>query len=397
MTDEFIEAAARVIRFLGEAILRDNAAELARLALELAAVDVGVGGVPRGNLKAAADALSQAAGSSGRLEAVLALLDAATELEDALGADMESLRGGASFLALTCRELQEEQREERPAAGPWWWLLLRGWLPRRHEKSVENLEAALLVKDQVRRQQPDLRFVQCEMAGLGFNFGGCLQGAGETNYAAQIAIDFMCKESAQRDNLVKMACEIQQFADDLGFPHHDLDRATAALMVADNASAAFVKLGTAATELEREATAQLHALRAPMVQLADACRKHVVGAKGMKVLLLADEERARQKAACASTRSGMPNSRLWMVCVAFADYYDAPIQSFQLHQLLWQDFSKYFSTDFWRSSTKDAIELSMQACTEGDILALFYSFRANLSPSSTRLGTRGICDSSEWE
>nr|XP_034598296.1 uncharacterized protein LOC117859205 isoform X2 [Setaria viridis] len=276
MTDEFIEAAARVIRFLGEAILRDNAAELARLALELAAVDVGVGGVPRGNLKAAADALSQA-GSSGRLEAVLALLDAATELEDALGADMESLRGGASFLALTCRELQEEQREERPAAGPWWWLLLRGWLPRRHEKSVENLEAALLVKD---------------------------QGAGETNYAAQIAIDFMCKESAQRDNLVKMACEIQQFADDLGFPHHDLDRATAALMVADNASAAFVELGTAATELEREATAQLHALRAPMVQLADACRKYGEEARVMKAVLLADEERARRKAAGASTRSG---------------------------------------------------------------------------------------------
>jgi hypothetical protein len=165
MADEVIEAAARAIRILGEGALRSSAAELARLALELAAVDVGVGGVPRDNLKAAADALSQA-GSAGRSEAVLALLHAATMLEGTLGVEVELLRGRASLLALKCGELRQaaedigevrratavraEQavREERRPADQWWWMLFRGWLPRR--PGSDNLEAALPVNDQVR-------------------------------------------------------------------------------------------------------------------------------------------------------------------------------------------------------------------------------------------------------
>lgn len=138
--------------------------------------------------------------------------------------------------------------------------------------------------------------------GFGFNLAdGCLQDA-------LIAVEFMSKQSAQLENLLeveKIAHEIQQLADHLDFSHHNLDQATAAVMVADNASAAFVaaivELGTAATQLEREATVQLHTLRAPMVQLADACREHGEGAKAMQAVQLAADERARQRGAAAGT------------------------------------------------------------------------------------------------
>ncbi|CAL4953228.1 unnamed protein product [Urochloa decumbens] len=285
MADKVIEAVARSIRIMWESALRSSAAELAGLALELADVDFGVDEVLRDDLRAAGDALRRA-DSTRRSQAILDLLGAAAALEGAVGGDMESLRRRASVLALACREhrqaaqeleesrLAAAEREELRVAGPWWMLLLRGWLPRRAEKSVETLEGA-----------PPSR--------QGSASSPTPSGDGDAKHAAAvIAADFVSKELARRDELVKVARGIEQAADVLGVPH---DLATDGLVAADDVSAAVVVLGTAAAELEREATAQLRALRAPLARLADACREHQQAAEAMEVVQRAAEERAQQR------------------------------------------------------------------------------------------------------
>ncbi|CAO1942653.1 unnamed protein product [Urochloa humidicola] len=297
MADEFVEAAARAISILGEGALGSSAAELVRLALDL----VGSDGVVRNNLKAAADALSQA-DSAGRAQAVVDLLNASTALEGTLGVGLDSLRSQASELARACRAhleaaedtekvrlaaagLEQEQWEERPA-GPWWWLLLRGrGRVQRHRE--DSLRTALLAQEDPPppHQVTDGKDRTVEM------------------------LREELKKSA-RENLLPLTRSIEQLADDLGVPHALLPGLLEAdtLEGADSASAVVAELGTAATELELLATARLHALRAPVAQLSDACRKHQQAAMVMEAVQRAAEERAQQRGNAAGT--AVQNERL---------------------------------------------------------------------------------------
>ncbi|CAL4946128.1 unnamed protein product [Urochloa decumbens] len=293
MDDEFVEAAARAISILGEGALGSSVAELVRLSLDLVGDDGD--GVARSNLKAAAAALSQA-DSAGRSQAVLDLLNASTALEGTLGIEMDALRSGASDLALACREHQKtaadtEQvrraaarlEEERPA-GPWWWLLLRGRRKvQRHGE--ENLQAVLLAKEDP--PPPPL-------------------ATDEKDRAVELLRKELRKHA--RDKLLPLARSIQQLADNLGVPHPHLPGLVADALkgAADSASAAVAELGTAATELEREATVRLRALRAPVAQLSEACRKHQQAAMIMEGVQRAAEERARQGGNAAGSVQNEP-------------------------------------------------------------------------------------------
>jgi hypothetical protein len=301
MADEFIQSAARAISILGEGALKSSAAELVKLALGLELV---VGdGVPGDNLVAAARALTAAAGalshadSESRSHAVLDLLTTATALEATLGVKVDDLRGGASALAVACREhlkvaenaeqvrhaaaALEEQREER-SARPWWWRLLRrkGTVQHRQENGFET---ALLAQED---PPPPQR--------------------------AEIAVDLLREEWRRhvRVEIVQRARIIQQLAVDVNVPHHHLERATYALMGADNSSADVAELSAAATELEQEATALLCALRAPVAQLSEACRKHQQAAMVLEEVQRAAEQRARLGGnAAASVHNSPPPPR----------------------------------------------------------------------------------------
>jgi hypothetical protein len=100
-----MDTAAMLLAFCGEASLRAAAAELLRLASEAARCAEGVRGdvgIPYQEVASAAAELSRADDAT-RLQAVIALGKASTDLELAANAGQRDLRRGAANLALVCR------------------------------------------------------------------------------------------------------------------------------------------------------------------------------------------------------------------------------------------------------------------------------------------------------
>ena len=93
-----------------------------------------------------------------------------------------------------------------------------------------------------------------------------------------------------------LAGNIRELADALGVPRLDLDHARDALEGAENLRAAVAMLGAVATQLERNATAQLRALCAPVPQLAGMCRGHGEEADAMQKVQRATDDISQQRA-----------------------------------------------------------------------------------------------------